>query len=168
MLAISFMNEILVASIAFATYLVISALLTSIKINLSWFATNGPYNSFKISADFSSSVPSTTLSGCIQSSIATPSFKNSGFEAIEICTSLTLFSSMISLTLKQVPTGTVDFTTTNESFVTFSAICFATVKTKSKLTLPPSASGVPTAIKIMSESSKASFRFVVKNKLFLD
>ena len=167
MLAISFMNEILVASIAFATYLVISALFTSIKINLSWFATNGSYNSFNISVVCSSSVPIITLSGCKQSSIATPSFKNSGFDAIEIFTLLILFSSIISLTLKPVPTGTVDLVTTNESLVIFSAICLATLKTKLRLTLPPSASGVPTAIKIIFESFKASFKLVVKNKLFL-
>jgi len=65
-----------------------------------------------------------------------------------------------------VPTGTVDLVTINESFVIFSAICLATLKTKSRLTLPPSASGVPTAIKIIFESSKASLKSVVKNSYF--
>ena len=128
MLAISFMNDILVASIAFATYFVISDDLTSIKTNLSWFITNDEYNSFNVSKTSSFSAPITILSGCMQSSIALPSFRNSGLEAISIFTSL-LFSfrifSMCSFTLNPVPIGTVDFITTNESFVMLFAMSVA-------------------------------------------
>ena len=68
-----------------------------------------------------------TLSGCRQSSIATPSFKNSGFEAISMLTSFILFSLIIFLISKPVPTGTVDLVTIIESLVISWAICLATV-----------------------------------------
>ena len=65
---------------AFAAYLVISADLTSIAINLSLIKVKGAYK-FLIKLIASSlSAPTTTLSGCIKSLIAAPSFKNSGLE----------------------------------------------------------------------------------------
>ena len=82
--AISFIKDILFASIEFDAYFVISALRTSIIIILSWFLVNGSYNSFIISAAESSSVPTITLSGCIKSFTAVPSFRNSGFETTVI------------------------------------------------------------------------------------
>ena len=51
----------------------------------------------------------------MQSSIATPSFKNSGLLAMSILMSLSKLDSINSLTLKAVPTGTVDLITINES-----------------------------------------------------
>ncbi len=74
----------------------------------------------------------TTLSGRRQSSIAWPSFKNSGLEAISIFTeeffSLKIFS-ICSFTLNTVPTGTVDFMTTSESSVMLLAISEAAENT---------------------------------------
>ena len=109
------MKDILVASRALATYLLISALLTSIKTNLSLLTMNDEYNSFKVPKTSSFCAPIITRSGCIQSAIATPSFKNSGLLAISILISLFKLDSINSLTLKAVPTGTVDLMTINES-----------------------------------------------------
>ena len=118
-LAISLIKDILVANIAFATYLVISELLTSIRTNLSWLDTKGAYSFLRVSNISSFSAPITIRSGLMQSSTATPSLRNSGFEAMSILISKFLsfmIFSICSLTLKQVPTGTVDLTTTRESF----------------------------------------------------
>ena len=114
-LAISFINEILVASIAFAEYFVISALAISIKIIVSLFRTIGRYSSFIMSAAFSLSVPIIIRSGFKQSDTAVPSFKNSGLDITSNVMLLPLWSSprwIISLTLPAVPTGTVDLLTT--------------------------------------------------------
>ena len=80
-LATSFINEILVANMALATYLVISADFTSIVINRAEpLRKNGEYKALIFSAVSGSSEPITTRSGFIKSLIASPSFKNSGLE----------------------------------------------------------------------------------------
>ena len=56
------------------------------------------------SVECSSSVPMTTRSGFMKSSIAAPSFRNSGLETTVI---LCLVSLRGGLTLAAVPTGTV-------------------------------------------------------------
>ena len=73
----------------------------------------------------------TILSGRKQSSTATPSFRNSGFEAISIFTSIErcdMMSSISSLTLKAVPTGTVDLMTIMLSLEMLSAMFRAAEK----------------------------------------
>jgi hypothetical protein len=56
------------------------------------------------------SAPTTTRSGRLKSSIAEPSRRNSGFEAISNSASGRVLR-IISSTLRLVPTGTVDFVT---------------------------------------------------------
>ena len=73
----------------------------------------------------------TILSGRKQSSTATPSFRNSGFEAISIFTSTKrslMMLSISSFTLKAVPTGTVDLMTIILSFEMLSAMFLAAEK----------------------------------------
>ena len=77
----SFMKEILVANIAFAAYLVISADGISIEIIGCPFNTKGLYNFFNTSSARCEATPITILSGFKKSSTAAPSFKNSGLEA---------------------------------------------------------------------------------------
>ena len=77
-LDISLIKEIFVANIALAAYLVISALRKSMLIKRSLLLIKGAYNSRIKAKAFSFSVPTITLSGNIKSSIAMPSFKNSG------------------------------------------------------------------------------------------
>ena len=78
--AISFIKLMRVASMALATYLVSSALRTSIIISRSRLRRNGAYKARINSAAWSLSQPTTTRSGRIKSSIATPSLRNSGLE----------------------------------------------------------------------------------------
>ena len=75
---ISFMNEILVARNEFAAYFVNSELRSSIKITGLPCLTNGAYSSLINFLALSDFVPTTTLSGFMKSSTATPSLKNSG------------------------------------------------------------------------------------------
>ncbi len=77
-LAISFMNEMRVARIEFAAYFESSALAVSIIMIGAPVLVNGPYSSFISAADRSSSLPITTRSGFMKSSIAAPCFRNSG------------------------------------------------------------------------------------------
>ncbi len=109
--AISFMNEIRVASMAFAAYFVSSAERTSMNRTGCSARTNGAYSSAITARARSEETPTTTRSGRMKSSIAAPSFRNSGFET----TSKGCFavSRRTAATLSAEPTGTVDlFTTT--------------------------------------------------------
>ena len=74
------MNEIRVASIAFAAYFVISAEAMSITMSGLPVRTNGAYSSSITRAASSESTPTTTRSGFMKSSTAAPSLRNSGFE----------------------------------------------------------------------------------------
>ena len=76
--AISFMNEMRVASMAFAAYLQSSALAQSITMIGAPVRVNGAYSSRIMSAARSSSAPMTTRSGFRKSSTAAPCLRNSG------------------------------------------------------------------------------------------
>ena len=91
-LAISFIKLIRVANIELAAYLVISAEGISIKITRKLFNSIGRYSRVNNSLARSDSTPITTLSGFMKSSIALPSFKNSGFDA----TSNSIFTPRLS------------------------------------------------------------------------
>src|SRR5664279_3571510 len=112
-LAISLIKLILVASMALAAYLVISAEAMSMK-RIGWLlSTNGIYSLFIISLDFSLSTPTTIRSGFKKSSIAVPSLRNSGFEAkSNRITSLRLsIADWIVLRIfSDVPTGCLLYT----------------------------------------------------------
>jgi hypothetical protein len=89
-LASSFMNEILVASMALAAYLVSSAERTSITTMRSWLRLKGAYSAYgsTSSPDFvyiasiaaMLALPITMRSGFWKSAKAEPSLRNSGFE----------------------------------------------------------------------------------------
>ena len=72
------MNEMRVASIAFAAYLHSSALAQSITMIGAPVRVNGAYSSRITSAPRGSSAPMTTRSGLRKSSTAAPCFRNSG------------------------------------------------------------------------------------------
>ena len=74
------MNEMRVASIAFAAYFVSSAERMSMKRTGCSARTNGAYSSAMTARARSEATPTTTRSGRMKSSIAAPSFRNSGFE----------------------------------------------------------------------------------------
>jgi hypothetical protein len=125
--AISFMNEMRVASIALAAYLVISALAGSItRIGLP-VRTNGPYRSSMILRARSSSTPITTRSGFMKSSIAAPSLRNSGL--LTTANSPSVTAAIASRTLRFVWTGTVLLFTTTLKSLRFSPIDLATPST---------------------------------------
>ncbi|MBA7589142.1 hypothetical protein ES708_31218 [subsurface metagenome] len=112
--AMSFIKLILVASIEFAAYLVISAEGISINNNGCPFRRNGLYSRSIAFSAFFDSIPITIRSGFKKSSIADPSFKNSGLEATSNANCEFLFASsflMVSLTFFEVSIGTVLFVT---------------------------------------------------------
>jgi len=76
------MNEMRVASMALAAYLVISADGRSMKMIGLPVRTNGAYSWLITSAASGESTPTTTRSGFMKSSTAAPSFKNSGLAQI--------------------------------------------------------------------------------------
>ena len=78
--AISFMNEMRVASIAFAAYFVSSAERRSMKSTGCSARTNGAYSSAMTARARSEATPTTTRSGRMKSSMAAPSLRNSGLE----------------------------------------------------------------------------------------
>ncbi len=99
------MNEMRVASIAFAAYLHSSALAQSIIRIGAPVRVNGAYSSFMISPARCSSAPMTTRSGFMKSSIAAPCFRNSGLlTTLNGCDVSFLTTSR---TFSLVPTGTV-------------------------------------------------------------
>src|SRR5881396_3058450 len=103
--AIWFMNEIRVASIAFAAYFVISADGTSMKMIGLPVRTNGAYSSPMTCAATWESTPTTTRSGFMKSSTAAPSFRNSGFE--HTWNGTVVCFAISARTRSAVPTGTV-------------------------------------------------------------
>ncbi len=166
-LAISFIKVIFVASIAFAAYLVISELRSSITIIGLPLRTNGSYRVVILSAAFLLRVPITTLSGFIKSSTAAPSLKNSGFETTS--NSASVFEEIFSCTLSAVPTGTVLlFTITLYSgyLLNRSPSSSATPRTKLRSACPSAPGGVGRHKNIISAFLNASSRFVVKVSLF--
>ena len=99
------MNEMRVASIAFAAYLHSSALAQSIIMIGAPVRVNGAYSSFISSAARGSSAPMTTRSGFMKSSIAAPCFRNSGL--LTTLKGCVVSRRMTSRTFAAVPTGTV-------------------------------------------------------------
>ncbi|MCY1558241.1 hypothetical protein D9M68_951590 [compost metagenome] len=89
----------------FAAYLVISAERSSIKMMGLPCLTSGAYSLSIMVFARSELVPTTTLSGFIKSSTATPSRKNSGLDT----TSNAVFAlaAILACTFSAVPTGTV-------------------------------------------------------------
>ena len=106
------MNEMRVARMEFAAYLQSSALAVSIIRIGAPVRVNGPYSSFMIAAARSSpgSVPTTTRSGFMKSSIAAPCFMNSGL--LTTLNGCVVSLAIASRTLAAVPTGTVLLSTT--------------------------------------------------------
>ena len=112
----SFMNEMRVASMALAAYLVISAEAMSMKSTRKLLIRKGRYNRAINSRARWLSTPTTTRSGDMKSLIAAPSFRNSGFEATANGTSQPRAcnsSSITALIRADVPTGTVLFVTSS-------------------------------------------------------
>ena len=106
------------------------------------------------------SMPITTRSGFMKSSMAAPSLRNSGLEHMWKGT----FACRLiaAATLSAVPTGTVDFVTTTTSRVAHLPICSATARTCRRSAEPSSSGGVPTAMNTMSASRIAPATSVVK------
>lgn len=147
-LAISFMKEMRVASIAFAAYLVISAEAMSMKMIGFPVRTNGAYSSAITLRAWSLSTPRTTRSGLRKSSTAAPSLRNSGLE--HMWNGRRAVSATARWTFAAVPTGTVDFVTTTISRVMCRPITRATSSTWRRSAEPSSSGGVPTAMKTTS------------------
>ena len=109
-LAMSFIKDIRVANILLEAYLIISALAMSHTCMRSPDSMNGLYKALMILPACSSSTPTTTRSGLMKSSMAVPSFRNSGLLATPKAISTPLLSSsrrITSRTFSAVPTGTV-------------------------------------------------------------
>jgi hypothetical protein len=160
------MKLILVASMAFAAYLVISADSGVITRNGRSVRRNGEYNSRSASPTSGLRTPTTTRSGFMKSSMAAPSFRNSGLLATSTCGHP--FSARMSATRALVPTGTVDLVmTTREpgrptgSLFSARAIALATAHTALRSASPASDCGVPTAMKMRRAAFSAVGRSVV-------
>jgi hypothetical protein len=100
------MKLILVARNAFAASLIISAEATLVRTT---GASNPSYNAATRSPEASSSEPITIRSGCMKSSTALPSERNSGFDTYPTRSS-PRWSSAARI-FSPVPTGTVLFMT---------------------------------------------------------
>ncbi len=159
--AIWFMNEMRVASMALAAYFVTSAEAMSMKrTRLPPWRVNGEYSSPMTALASSSSTPITTRSGFMKSSIAAPSFRNSGLEhtANGVC----VCDLTAARTFSAVPTGTVDLVTMTLGPSIVRPISFATPSTCCRSAEPSSPGGVPTAMKTTRELRTAAPRSVVK------
>ncbi len=114
-LAISLINDMRVASMAFAAYLVISAEGKSMNMTLKLLRRKGRYRRSMSLRPRSLSMPMTTRSGLIKSLMAAPSLRNSGFEAssnsVSGASSSRELCLISALTRAEVPTGTVDLVT---------------------------------------------------------
>ena len=156
------MNEMRVARIEFAAYLHSSALAVLIVRIGAPVRVNGPYNSF-ISASARSSLssmPITTRSGFMKSSIAAPCFRNSGLlTTLKVCL---VWPAIVSRTLFAVPTGTVLLSTTTVYLSIAWPMDLATASTCCRSAAPSSPCGVPTAMKTISDARTADGRSVVK------
>ena len=159
------MNEMRVASIALAAYLVTSADAMSMKrIRSPPCRVNGAYSSRMTSRTPSSSVPITTRSGRMKSSIAPPSFRNSGLAQMWNGTSVS--AAMAARTFAAVPTGTVDLVTMTFGSFRCRPIAPAAASTCERSAEPSSSGGVPTAMKITWARSTAGPSSVVNSRRF--
>ncbi len=162
--AISFMNEMRVASMALAAYLVSSALTTSIHTVRSWWRLYGMYRRVITcrarSPSGLSGTPMTMRSGRMKSSMAAPSFRNSGLETTTKSRPMTCLASSsartVASTAAAVPTGTVDLLTTTVNACRCCPIWRATASTCCKSADPSSLGGVPTAMNTTSACCNAS------------
>ena len=162
-LAISFMNEMRVASMALAAYLVISAEGMSMNSTRKLLIRNGRYR--RVISARSLSMPTTTRSGDMKSLMAAPSFRNSGFEATSngiLQPRLSISSRITALTFCAVPTGTVLLVTSTVYFLMLRPNARATSSTYFRSAEPSSSGGVPTAEKTTSTLSRQSVNSVVK------
>ena len=103
-------DDILVASIEFEAYFIISADAMSVNIRRSLTSMKGLYRRAMMARARGLSTPTTTLSGDMKSLTATPSFRNSGFDATSNSTSTPRrdsSSAIVRSTRRVVPTGTV-------------------------------------------------------------
>ena len=164
-LAMSFMKDMRVASMALAAYLVISAEGMSMNITRKSFIMNGLYRRVITSRARSLSMPTTTRSGDMKSLMAAPSLRNSGLEATSKGMSTPRrpsSSRMAALTLRAVPTGTVDLVTSMVYFLMLRPNSRATSSTYWRSAEPSSSGGVPTAENTTSTSSITDARSVEK------
>src|SRR5512145_133326 len=147
-LASSFMNEMRVASIELAAYLVSSAERTLITMTRSWLRWKGAYSRRSSEIARASSAPTMMRSGRMKSSTAAPSFRNSGFETTANGTLVSDFKS--SRILSAVPIGTVDLVATSFHDFMCRAIARAAASTCCRSAEPSSPGGVLTAISCSS------------------
>ena len=142
------MNEMRVASIELAAYFVSSAERRSITSMRSVVRVNGAYSARSVSIARLSSAPMTTRSGFMKSLTASPSLRNSGFDA----TANSCFACFLTIAsiLSPVPTGTVDLVTITAQPVSASATCSAALKMNDRSAEPSGPGGVPTASRITS------------------
>ena len=108
-LASSFMNEMRVASMELAAYLVSSAERRSMTNMRSLERVNGAYKAWSAAMARASLVPTMIRSGFMKSVTASPSLRNSGLEATAK-SQRACWRVMVSI-LSPVPTGTVDLVT---------------------------------------------------------
>ena len=97
----------------------------------------------------------------MKSLTASPSFRNSGFEATENAVPRAV-SATAARTRSAVPTGTVLFVAITAQPVRARPMSRAAVRTWSRFARPSSPCGVPTAMKITSAPATALARSVVK------
>ena len=126
--------------------------------------TNGEYRSLRIFFAFSDVVPTTTRSGFIKSSTASPSRKNSGLATMS--NSTLQLAAMAFCTFPAVPGGTVLL-----SMITLYSLMIlpsspATFSTAERSADPSCPGGVGNARKISVESFTASGRLVVNFNRF--
>ena len=161
MFAISFMNEMRVASIEFAAYLQSSALAVSMNMIGAPVRVNGAYSSRMLrSARVSpGSTPTTTRSGFMKSSTAAPCLRNSGL--LTTLNGCDVSVAMAACTSFAVPTGTVLLSTTTVYCVMARPTARATSSTCRRSAEPSSPCGVPTAMKTIADALTDDGRSVV-------
>ena len=163
-LAISFANEIAVASIALEAYLIISAVAALV---CTIGTPSNPAYSSRSAAMVRLSPPMTIRSGRMKSSTACPSVRNSGLTPIPKSIPARFpeaRSHAGRTTWSDVPGTTVLFTTTawNPAVAASAApICSAACCTKDTSMLPSGREGVPTQMKVSSLPATAAARSVV-------
>ncbi len=166
------MNEIRLASMAFAAYLVTSADAMSMNRTGLPVRTNGSYKRAITSLASSLSTPMTTRSGFMKSSTALPSLRNSGLEPTALPSlrnsgleqrknGVSVSAWIARLTFSAVSTGTVDLVTTTVGWVRCRPMVRATSNTCWRSADPSSSGGVPTAMKTTSQVSTAAPTSVV-------
>ena len=163
-LASSFMNEMRVASMALAAYLVSSAertLICRMRSRLRW---NGAYSWRSSAVARSSSEPRMMRSGRMKSSTAAPSLRNSGLDTTQnawFAPRLASSSATAARTLSAVPTGTVDLFTITRSPLMWRPMARAAASTCCRSAEPSSSDGVPTAMSCNSPCAPPAAASVV-------